>query len=126
MRKEFTITIVTEDDKGQKEKHYKVTDNLAARIILDDRIDGPAAFISKHAESRFTKIKITELTAIAYAMIKGSGYDVTEDDIGQVFVDIGEVQSLKIVLPIIEHWVEKLTGSSKKNSNSQKKPTRSR
>jgi hypothetical protein len=130
MRKEFTITIVKEDDKGnQTERSYKVTDNLAARSIIDARLGGVTSIIEKHAPKRFMTINVTELTCITYALIKGGGYDVTEEEIGETIVDIGEIAALQLVLPVIEYWVDKMNsalGISKKKPASTSRARRTR
>lgn len=141
MRKEFNIKIVKLVKDGEagdlkpQEKTYTVTDNIAARMIFEPRVGSASAIIQKHTSTRFLRMPITELACIAYGLIKGAGHDVTEEEIGQAFVDMGDIAALEQVLPIIEYWAEKMNdslgvGTSKKKqgstSTSTAKRTRSR
>lgn len=130
MRPEFQITIDFYDQEGKlDQKVFTVTPNFAARKIIDDRLGGPLGFFLRHQETQFSRVTVSEITCFAWALIRGAGYDITEEKLGEHFNDIGEVQGIAVILPILNHWIERAFPSSKKKtkptSASRRKRTRS-
>jgi hypothetical protein len=135
MRKEFTIKLTLQGkdkDEQAQEKSFTVTDTIAARNIFEPRVGNTPSIILKNQPTKFLQIPLVDLTCIAYGLIKGSGHEITEDEVGQAFVDMGDVGALQQILPIIDYWIDKMNTSlgvntgKKQSSTSRAKRTSSR
>jgi hypothetical protein len=129
MRQQFDIILTSGEGEKAREKTYKVICNFGARKIIDARLGGPLEFFLRHHKNNFRTITISEIVCFVWAMLQGSGYDISEDEIGEYFNDLGEVEALGIVLPILTHWISGVDQAKKKtaplkNSASPKKHTK--
>jgi len=128
MREQFEIVIDFYDDKEVlQQKTYRVTANYAARAAIDRQLNGPLGFAKKIADNGGV-VLISDATVFLTACLTGSGYDVKETDIGEALNDIGEIETTKIIEPLLTAYLGRISGKKKKtqNSASPKKRTRSR